>query len=444
MTVAGRAHEAAALMRGVTREHLRQGAVSVTDQVLLSATTFLIGIALATRVSQQVYGAYALGFAILLVVQGIQGALLVVPLSILAAPREGEDLRRFVSAAGIAQIGFGAITTALCLIVGVAGRVLAPGSQLPPVLLGLAAANFFLQVQAFVRRLLYTRLLPGRALVNDIVLCSIELAGLAGLWLLERQAGGGRGTWLCGRNVFLVMAVAAFVASALGMIQARAFFVTRVPAGVPGLLSEVWEMGRYGLGGQVGQAMFLLANRLAAAIVGGTAGVAMLEAPRLLVAPLQIVGASAGNLTIPRAARSWASGGRAGLLRFLTPVAVAWMLAFAGYATIVAAAPSFWLRLFYGSKYAGTEPILVLWCATYALLGLRVLPLTALRVTRRYSVTMWASIAGGVTVLLSAAALSAWLGVVGAAIGRLVGEVVLIAILVSAFVAWMRSETSEP
>jgi O-antigen/teichoic acid export membrane protein len=179
--------------------------------------------------------------------------------------------------------------------------------------------------------------------------------------------------------------------------------------------------------------MFLLANRVAAAAAGGPAGVALLEAPRLLVAPLQVVGASAGNLTTPRAARAFARGGRGALLHFITPVAATWTVVFAAYAAVVAAAPGFWLRLVYGGKYAGAETILVLWCATYALTGTRVVPASALRVTRNNAAVMWAAVAAGATVLAATAVLAAWLGVTGAAIGRLVGEITLVVLVAVAF-----------
>ena len=410
----------------------------MTDQVLLSATNFVTGMLLARFAAPGTYGAYALAFGTLLVLQGIQSALITSPLTILGAPREGDDLRRFVSALAIAQVALGLGMSALCLLFSGVGIGLAPGAEVPRVFLAMGAASFFVQSQEFCRRVLYARLLPGRALLNDVVFCCLQLGGVSALWLLDRHHAGGAEPWLCGRNVFFAMGISALAGTLTGIIQARSFFLPGKPNGLRGLLAEAWEMGRFGLGAQAGQAMFLLANRLAAAGAGGTIGVAMLEAPRLLVAPLQIIGASAGTLSAPRAARAYASGGKRALLRFLSPIAAVWAAAFVGYAAIIAAAPGFWLRAFYGQKYSGAETILVLWCLTYALIGLRVLPQSALRVTRNYSVTMWASLAGGGVVVVVSGVFAAWLGVPGAAIGRLVGEVVLMTVLVTGFIKRVR------
>jgi len=422
------------LLDGVKGEHVRQGLASFTDQALLSATNFVTGVLLARYTVPSVYGAFALAFGVLLALQGLQMALITGPLTVLGAPREGEDLRRFASALALAQVVLGLAGSLFCLLAAAVGRGLAASSEVIAVFLGLGVACLFVQLQEFFRRLLYSRLLPGRALVNDTVYCTLQLAGVVALWLLDRRGSGPAAGWLCGRNVFLAMAVSALAGTFTGFVQTRAFLLSRPPSDLVSQLKEAWRMGKFGLGQQAGNAMFHLANRLAAAMVAGTPGVAMLEAPRLLVAPLNIVGISAGSLTTPHAARAYAAGGKPALLGFLKPVAIAWAVGFGAYTGLIAAAPSFWLHTFYGAKYAGAETIVVLWCLSYFLLGLRVLPGSSLSVTRNYDVTMWAGLTGGAAVIAASMLLAAWKGVTGAALGRLVGDAVLLAVLVVGFI----------
>jgi O-antigen/teichoic acid export membrane protein len=416
----------------ITGEHVRQGLASFTDQAFLSATNFVIGILVARFTAPSIYGAYALVLGVLLALQGVQAALITTPLTILGAPREGDELQRFVSALGLAQVALSAAASVACLAIAVIGWLLAAGDEVMRAFLGLGVACFFIQTQEFFRRVLFCRLLPAKVLLNDSLYCALQLAGLSALWLLERRSGGAA-IWLNSRNVLFVTGFSALVGSVMGFAQARAFFLLRVPPDLRTILVEAWEMGRYGLGSQVGQVMFILANRLAAAGAGGTVGVAELEAPRLLVAPLQIIGTSAGSLAAPRAAQVYSRGGRTALLRFLRPVAALWSGSFLAYAAVVAVAPGFWLRMFYGTKYAGTETILVFWCLSYALLGVRVLPQSALRVTRHYSETMWANLAAGGVVVVASVLLSVRFGVVGAASGRFLGEAALTGLLTVMF-----------
>jgi O-antigen/teichoic acid export membrane protein len=430
------------LARSITGENVRQGLASVVDQMLLSATSFITGMLLAKSTSPATYGAFAIVYGVLLVLQGIQGALLTTPLTLLGAPRQGTQLQRFVSSLAIAQVALGLAASVLCIVIAVIDRLVEAGGVVPGVFLGLGVACFFLQAQEFLRRLLYARLLPGRVLLNDSLYCALLLGSLASLWVLERGSGGA-GVWLTGRNVFFAMGLSALAGSLMGMAQTRALFSWRVPPDLRELVAEAWDMGRYGLGSQLGQAMFVLANRLAAAGAGGTVGVAMLEAPRLLVAPLQIIGTSAGSLAAPRAAQAYSRGGRSGLLRFLIPIGTLWTGSFVAYALTVGVAPAFWLRAFYGAKYAGTELILVLWCLTYALLGLRVLPQAALGITKHYDLTMWANLAAGGVVVVASVMLSVWFGVVGVALGRLIGEVVLTGLLTAIFVRRVATSDSE-
>ncbi len=427
----------------VSGELVRTGALSTADQAMLSATNLVIGLALARFTTPDTYGAYALAIAVMLVLSGVQAAVVTTPLTILGAPREGDDLRRWVSTLLAAQIALALALGGLLAAVAVIARHASPESSLPGVLLCVTVAFFFVQTQEFCRRVLYLRLLAGRVLLNDLVYCSLQIAGIATLWVLDRRPGAS-GVWLSGSNVFLATAVSALAGTAVGLWQTRGFLTAERHGGAGALLREAWGMGRFNLAGQAGHVLLQFASRFVAAAYGGTVGVAMLEAPRLLVAPLHVIGIGAGSVSAPKAAIAHARGGTKALMAFLTPVAALWAAAFLGYALLIAAAPGFWLRLLYGNAYAGTESILVVWCFCYALLGLRVLPATALRVTRHYSAIMWASLAAGVVVIAASAILCSRLGVAGAALGRLAGEVVLMTLLVAAFVRQVRPWARRP
>ncbi len=404
----------------------------MADQAVISATHFVLGVTLARLTPAANYGAWALAVGVLLILASVQSAVVTTPLTILGAAREEAALRRWVSALLAGQAVLAAALAAL-LAAGALAFGLASGDRaLAGALAALAGALVFVQAQEFCRRVLFLRLAVARVLANDAVFCGLQAAGVAALWWLDRRAGGA-GAWLSAANVLHVTAGAALAASALGLYQVRKLLSMRGLSGAGALLREAWEMGRYNLGAHAGSVVLLYGNRFVAAALGGTVSVAMLEAPRLLVAPLHVASISAAGVTVPRAAQAYAGGGRKGLLAFLTPVAAVWAGGFLAYALVLAVAPGFWLRLLYGGAFAGAEPVLVLWCVCYAVAGLRVLPATALRVTRRWAAVMWTSLAAGGAMLATALPLGALLGVKGVVLGRLVGDVTALAGLTAAF-----------
>ena len=204
-----------ARLRGPTA---RKGVLAVADQALVSGANFATGFLMARFCTKEEFGGYVLAFSVMLFLNGLQAALITGPMMVLGAAREGDDFRRYVTALGAAQLATGAALTGIAFAaVGV--MFLLPSAEgLRGAFLGMAAALFFVQTQEFVRRVLFTRLEPARAFVNDCVFRGMQLAAVAALFLLSRRGEGG---WLSGRNVFLAVACSALTGSAVGLWQVR-------------------------------------------------------------------------------------------------------------------------------------------------------------------------------------------------------------------------------
>ncbi len=431
------------VMRTLTGPFARQGAVSVADQVLLSGTNFVAGLLLARHAAPADYGAYVLGFTVMVFFGGLHLALVTTPLTILAAPLDGEALRGHVSTLTAGTLVLGAACAVATLIAAAGVKLLLPASQLAPVLFALAPGLPFIQTQEACRRVLFLRMRPGRVLVNDILDCGLQLIML--LLLLAHDAGRPvAARLLTGPMVILTIGASALASTVLGLWQIRALLTHRLRGRAAAILRASWSLGKFGLGAQLGQGLAQHANRFIAAGFAGTAGLAIIEAPRLLVAPLQVIGTGAGNLTLPKATRRYAAGGMRAMLRFLTPVTALWGAAFVGYAALVAVGAPFWLKLAYAGKYDSSRWILLVWCAASALMGLRVMPGIALRATRNLRPAMTASLLSGIAVVVVSFAACAALGPGGAAIAKLVGEVVLLVTLTVFFVRLVRGRYDAP
>jgi len=403
----------------------RKGVTSVIDQAIVSGVNFLTALLLARYTGKGEFGAFTLAFATLMLITGLQGALVTGPMAVLGASRDEEGFRSYATALGAAQLAVAAALTAVALVAAGVMYLLPSAAGLRGTFLGMAVAVFFVLAQEFVRRTLFARLEARGVLVNDIVFRGLQAAGVVALLFLGRRAGAGDAGWLSGRNVFLLLGGSAALASVLGLWQIRRW----LGGGLGRMrehLGENWRFGRWALGAQMGGSLTTMGTKVIVAAFGGLAGAATLEAPRLLLAPLQILSIGGRSVLTPRASQKYAEGGKRGLLAFMLPAAVVLGTVFIGYAAVVAIAPELWLGLLYGDKYAGAGTILVLWAAVYALMGLKVLPGTTLAVLRRPDAVMYVALSRGALCAVAVTALAAQFGSIGGTAAVLVTEVVAV------------------
>ncbi|MHC5055097.1 MAG: lipopolysaccharide biosynthesis protein [Planctomycetota bacterium] len=410
----------------------RKGGWAVADQALVSGTRFVTAVMLARYTDPAEFGAFVLAAAALLSVNGLQAALVTGPMTVIGAPKEEDEFRRYVATLALAQLLGGAVLAALAFAaVGV--MMLVPAAAgLRGAFGGMAAAVFFVQAQEFFRRVLFTRLLPSRVLVNDGLYCAMQLGGVFALWRLDASAGGAVG-WLSGRNVFLCVAGSAFLAGLLGLWQVRGF-LSRNLEGARAFMRENWRFGRWALGARLGGGLTTMGVRLIVAAFGGLVGAAVYEAPRLLLAPLQILTTGAGCVIVPRASQKHADGDGKALTAFMSSTALVVGSLFVGYAAIVAVAPEFWLQLLYGSEYKGAGGVLLSWVAVYVVLGLGLLPRAFLAATRRPRIAAMLVLVEGVLCLGSCLPIVSRWGVQGVLLARSTAGALML--IVATFVSW--------
>ncbi|MBI1356923.1 MAG: hypothetical protein GC160_21495 [Acidobacteria bacterium] len=420
----------------------RDGFWTALDQVLVSGTNFAAGILLARLCAPEEYGAFAVGFMTLMLLAGVQRAVITDPLAVLGPGRDESELKRYVRSLSQAQ-AWQALVLAGATGLAAAAVWLAGGPEVTSqALFGTAVAGFFVLGQDYRRRVLFTKLLPQRVLWIDALFCSLYLGGLVVLWRWG-AAGGAADEYLSARNTLLAMAVAAAAASALGSSLIRAHQAADAPV-ERRFWRENWQFGRWLLGDFLGFSLMVQGGIFAVAAMTGNAQAAVFESARLVVGPLQILMTGGHAFLMPWAATRLAEGGGEGLTRALRPVVLVWTLAFVGYPLLVALTPQLWLGLFYGGRYDSAASALVLWAGVYAALGLSQLPWIVVQVLRRPDLAMAVNLSVGAMGLLLMIALTQSLGVEGAVAGRLCGET--LHLLVGLGLAWrlLRREADQP
>ncbi|MDE3129916.1 MAG: hypothetical protein KGL16_02085, partial [Acidobacteriota bacterium] len=149
---------------------------ALADQCIVSGSNFVTIYLFARCLQPSVFGEFVLGYTALLLLTGLQGALVTQPHNVLAAALARRAYRRFTGAMAIAQLALCVVLVAALGAASVAMRALAlPAAA--GVLSGLAAAAAPWFGQEFVRRVLYTRGESRSVALNDLLTYGLQLAG---------------------------------------------------------------------------------------------------------------------------------------------------------------------------------------------------------------------------------------------------------------------------
>ncbi len=421
------------LWKVATGPTARQSFWAVLDQSLMSGANFLTSLMLARFCEPTEYGAYTLAFFLLLFLNALQATLLTNPMMVLGPARDEEGFRRYISSLAWAQAIGGAVLAALTVLVAAVALFSGRSEALSSSFLAMGAAVFFVQAQEFCRRVLFARMQTRRLARNDAVYCGLQVVFLLLLWKLGGGVWNGSAAgYLSGRNVFLSLGLAAVAALAVGLIQIRPYLVTGRNAcvtetGRNACVTENWQYARWGLGSLLGEFLHVQVNLSIVAAVAGAAATATMEAPRLILAPLNILSFTCFNVLTPRAAEKYGRNGTPALVDFVKRVAPLAILPFIAYPLLIAAAPGFWLSMLYQDRYSGAGSVLLLWAASFSVAGLRVLPWIVVSVLRRPDIAMWASLSVGLLIVALSLGLTPAFGPGGAVAARLIGDVVYLA-----------------
>jgi O-antigen/teichoic acid export membrane protein len=349
-----------------------------------------------------------------------------------------------VTSLGLAQCGAAvAIATAALLSAPLVCRLLNNPKLLAP-WLAMGVAVLFVHGQEFCRRVLYAKLRLLRVFFLDVVYCGLQVAGFYLLWKL----GGGQwepsnAGWLSGRNAMLVTAAAAVAGLLVGLLQIRGYFEYARDA-VLGAIGDNWRLGKPGLGGLLGETFHTQGTLAVVNLMTGAMGTALVEAPRLLLAPLNILHFAGVNVLTPRAAEQIARHGRASLTRQIPRLAALWLIPFAGYPLLVLAAPGLWLNVVYGGKWDHAVGMVQLWALGQCVAGLRVFPWILVNALMRPDLYMRGSVVTGLLSLAASPVMISHMGAGGVLVARLAGDGMMLAWGAIAAAQLLSEEPDEP
>lgn len=329
-----------------------RAALTVADQLVGSAATFLLGVVIARAGGSDALGAFGVAFLVWLAVLGTHRALVAEPLIV-----TGSTERRH------AQLPEGLLATVLvglagAAVVGAAGAGLALTGTDASTLLVLAACLPSLLAHDFCRSAAFRLQRPDRALAGDVTLAVVQGAGT--LTLLSAgvtEAAAYVAAWGTG----------ATCAALVGVGLAR---IRPVLRGGVALLRGMWSRSRWFLAEfstafPAEQGYLLLLPLLI-----GTAQFGLYRAAVGLIGPIVVVFVACGNIGLPAAVRRLRDGGVEGLAAWAPRFTVPVLAVTAAYCAAIAVFAEDVLRLTYGPEFVDATTVTRLVAVQYVLVAL--------------------------------------------------------------------------
>lgn len=396
--------------------------ISVIDQGVLSAVNLLIGLAFIKYAGKLEYGVYVQLFALMMLSQTMQNALINGPILTLIPKRRMRRRQAML----VHLFRFQTLVALGLVVVSVVGMEIAIlGLSVPgvsqDVVVPFTLAVFGLWAREYARSYYFLRLETTAVLLVDAAYVGFVLAALA-MGVLIGHFGL---SWV-------------LASVGLGNLFAAALGLRRTPLRMFGAhgraassLGDAWEMGRWTMPGAMTS---WVANHSFVFVVAGVIGAnaaADVSAARILLMPAGLCVVAWGKIYLPQAS-TWIGQNalptlvRVGLISggLLVAVVVLYML-------VLGAAYPLLEQYLLGDKYAGLLPMCISWSAFFAANAYRVIATMALTAAELYRLLLVYTVLGQVVGLPLVIGLTMQFGAIGAIWALTTVEVLLIVVIVT-------------
>ncbi len=402
----------------------RKGTVALLDQGIISGTRFLTTILVGRVAGPAELGLYSLAVAALILTIVIQESLVTTPYTIYWTRVRHEAQAEYTGSAFVHLTILAVMATIVLSVGAVIAQVggFAPPT-LAPILWVLAGIIPFALLKEFARRAAFAQLKMGVVFAVDAAAAAIQIGLL--LALAWQDA-------LTALTAYLAIGFACAASGVTWLFAARKTFLIRL-ACVGAAWRRNWGFGRWVCAGQVGGVVhgYLLYWVLAFVLgAGGTGVYAAAESMILFSNPL-ILGL--GSLLDPESAHSLASGGQAQLLAVVKRSVLFVGSIMSVFVALLFVFGDFAMSMLYGPDFVGHGMVISI-LGVGALLSACSIPLSSgLKAMERPDVNFHARILAMVVTLILAFPLVTRWGVLGGAVGLLVGHVANVLVKATVF-----------
>ena len=212
---------------------------AIVDQGLISGSNFILGILLARWLGAEQYGAYALAFAIFVLLSLVYQSLLLEPMSVFGPSEYRNKLQGYAGTLLWIHVAIAFVTFVLLGAAALGMTHLPRFGGLPSALLGASIAAPCVLLFWMARRLYYLTLSSSRAAAGAVLYSALLFGTLA---ILHFTTG------MSPELAFLVMAVAALVTGGFLLFRFRPEFSWKnSDPNLRHVSAEHWEYGKWAL-----------------------------------------------------------------------------------------------------------------------------------------------------------------------------------------------------
>ncbi len=357
-------------------------------QGAISLQSFVCAIVMIRNGTPGEFGLYTAMLAGINFIAALQVAVVVGPLLVLAPGLPLARQRSFTASLLSFNLFLSAAISLFALLVYEGFRVSgAIGASHLKVLLAGIAYLLIYQAQEFFRRVLQIHQEFVAASICDIatlilvlalalpILFAIRFLGLTGLHFILDAVDG-----------LLLLVVSALVGLLMSIYKSR-HYITFAGMEIVTSIKEAWTIGGWSAVVVFSDLLFTYSSTWIVAGVAGTAAVGHLEAPRLLVAPIQVFSNAIRSYLIPTVSALVATGARIQAASKLK-TGFLWTTVLVGtWCLIVTALPVTVVRKIFGPGYEGSSHLLAWWAGSYFFMSINAIPWIAVLVARRVRIS---------------------------------------------------------
>lgn len=334
-----------------------KSSLAVSEQALIAGSNFLLNVLVARWLTAEEYGAYAIAFAVYILLLGLYQGLILEPMTVLFANLDEQRFRACLGSLLRVQLWISGVL-AICVVVTVLGLfAMHLHSYVAWTLLALIPSLPFILVFWLLRSACYVRRSPQYATQAALVYSSVMLAGL----VLYRH-------WfpVSGSMVFLGMGVSAAAVSWVLIRKLRPIFRSDVSDREQWL--EHWRFGRWELS-KIG--FDWVCENISYTLTAGFLGIVQvgaLKALNTLFLPQAQIMSALRRLFIPHLAAVSERQGRRAAAKLVWRMAAAYLVGALVYGSFVSVMAKPLFRLMYAGKYMEYAHF-VPWLAASAFVG---------------------------------------------------------------------------
>lgn len=317
--------------------------LALTDQAVVSATSFLTSWMIGRFAGANQLGAYAIGVSVLSSIYTIQGSLIAAPYSV-QRHRTSESQAEYAGStlvlSGILSTLIGLLLVIFALALVVSGAFL----DWLAAIFSIAAIVPFAVSRDFIRRFAFTHLQMTNALLLDSCVAVVQLLVLASLNAIGM---------LSTATAFVAIGLSCAIATILSLYQIRSEFLIRL-GHIREAIRQSWTLGKWLVIAQVMISVQAFITYWISLLIAGTTATGIYAACMTIVSVSNPVVNGLSNLFLPRSVLAWKENGGIGLRRKAVQDCILLAAVMAPFCFVIALTGESLLHLLYpATEYAG-------------------------------------------------------------------------------------------